>query len=104
MNKIALTVLLALAPLQASAAVRYMVQGMTCAEVQGAVKRDGVAILYRKGSGSGVPLYDRYVADKSFCQAGQDTIAEAVPTADTQNCRVYKCLDGSRFGGGGDNR
>jgi hypothetical protein len=103
-NKFALSALLALAPVEANAVVRYMVQGMTCSEVQDAVNRDGVAILYRKGSGSGVPLYDRYVADKSYCQAGQDTIGEGIPTADTQSCRVNKCLDGSRFGGGGNNR
>jgi hypothetical protein len=87
-----------LAPGEAGAIVRYMVQDMTCTEVQDSVSRDGVAILYRKG-GKGVPIYDRYVADKSFCQSGQETIKESVPTADTQSCRVSKCLDGSRFGG-----
>jgi hypothetical protein len=98
-RKFAFAVILALVPVEASAIVRYMVQGMTCAEVQNSVDRDGVAILYRQASKSGVPLYDRYVANGSFCQAGQDTIKESVPTADTQNCRVSKCLDGTRFGG-----
>lgn len=90
---------LVLAPVEASALVRYMVQDMTCAEVQDSVSRDGVAILYRKAGNSGVPIYDRYVANESFCQAGQDTIRESVPTADTKSCRISKCLDGSRFGG-----
>lgn len=99
MKKFALTGILALAPIEASAIVRYMVQDMTCAEVQNSVDRDGVAILYRQAGKSGIPLYDRYVANGSFCQAGQDTIKESVPTADTQNCRVSKCLDGTRFGG-----
>lgn len=104
MNKLVVAAIVVLLPAEAWAIVRYMVQDMTCQEVQSAVRRDGVAILYRKGSASGVPLYDRYVADKSFCQPGQDAISEAIPTADTQSCRVSKCLDGSRFGGGGDNR
>ncbi len=45
--------------------------------------RDGVAILYRKAGTAGVPIYDRYVANGSFCQGGEDTIKESVPTADT---------------------
>jgi len=98
-KKFALTGILALAPFEASAIVRYMVQDMTCAEVQNSVDRDGVAILYRQAGKNGVPLYDRYVANGSFCQAGQETIKESVPTADTQNCRVSKCMDGNRFGG-----
>lgn len=91
--------ILALTPVEASAIVRYMVQDMTCAEVQDSVSRDGVAILYRKAGSTGVPLYDRYVANQSFCQGGQDAIRASVPTADTQNCRVSKCMDATRFGG-----
>ena len=99
MKKLVLLTVLALAPVEASAIVRYMVQDMTCAEVQDSVNRDGVAILYRKSGSAGVPLYDRYVANQSFCQAGQDTIKESVPTADTRSCRISKCVDESRFGG-----
>ncbi len=91
--------LLSLMPGQASAIVRYMVQGMTCADVQGAVKRDGSAILYRQAAQSGVPLYDLYVANQSACQPGQATMRENVPTADTKSCPVEKCVDQSRFGG-----
>jgi len=88
-------------PFEASAIVRYMVADMTCAEVQDAVSRDGVAVLYRKTGRSGVPLYDRYVASQSFCEGGQSIVRESIPTADTQSCRVTKCMDSSRFG---DNR
>lgn len=97
--KFAVAAIVALAPAEASAIVRYMVQDMTCAEVQDAVNRDGVAILYRQAGRSGAPLYDRYVANESFCQGGQKTIKESVPTADTRTCRVSKCMDESRFGG-----
>ena len=102
MKRLALAVLLGIAPVEAWAIVRYMVQDMTCAEVQDAVQRDGVAILYRKAGNAGVPIYDRYVANQSFCQPGQQTIKETVPTADTRSCRVSKCIDENRFGG--DNR
>lgn len=98
-ERLALAVVAALAPVEAGAIVRYMVQDMTCAEVREAVGRDGVAILYRRAGAAGVPLYDRYVANRSFCQAGQDAIVDSVPTADTPSCRVSKCLDESRFGG-----
>ena len=99
MNKLVLAALLVILPADAFAIVRYMVQDMTCAEVQESVGRDGVAILYRKAGAAGVPLYDRYVANRSLCQAGQDAIKDSVPTADTPNCRVSKCVDESRFGG-----
>ncbi len=99
MKKLILAAMVVLTPVEASAIVRYMVQDMTCAEVQDAVNRDGVAILYRKSGQAGVPLYDRYVANESFCQGGQNAIKESVPTADTQTCRVAKCMDESRFGG-----
>jgi hypothetical protein len=98
-KKLAVAAILALAPVEASALVRYMVQDMTCAEVQNSVSRDGVAILYRKAGTGGVPIYDRYVANESFCQGGQNAIKESVPTADTQSCRIAKCLDANRFGG-----
>lgn len=87
-----------LLPADAFAIVRYMVQDMTCAEVQSAVDRDGVAILYRKADTSAIPLYDRYVANQSYCQGGQITIKEGIPTADTRSCRVSKCIDQNRFG------
>jgi len=71
--------------------------GQTCAEVQDAVQSDCIAILYRKAFAAGVPIYDRYVASQSFCQPGQATIKETVPTADPKSCRVSKCKN--RFGG-----
>lgn len=94
---IAAASMVAVAP--ASALVRYMVQGMTCADVQGAVERDGSAILYRQAGQSGVPLYDLYVAREASCQPGQTTIRENIPTADTTKCPVAKCVDQNRFGG-----
>jgi hypothetical protein len=83
---------------EASAIVRYMVQGMTCAEVQQALDRDGIAILYRQGE-SGIVLYDRFVKDGSLCQALTTTASEKIAVADTDECPVRKCIEVRRFGG-----
>jgi len=91
-----MTALFAIFAFDASAIVRYMIQGMTCAEVQEALDRDGVAVLYRQGK-SGVTLYDRYVKDGSFCTTG-DTMLERISAADTDDCRVTKCFELRRFG------
>ncbi len=48
MKRLMLGLILTLMPIEAFAIVRYMVQGMTCSEVQASVERDGVAILYQK--------------------------------------------------------
>jgi hypothetical protein len=82
----------------ASAIVRYMVQGMTCAEVQEALDRDGIAVLYRQGA-SGVSLYDRFVRDDSFCEALSTTATVRIAVADTAECLVSKCIELRRFGG-----
>jgi hypothetical protein len=90
--------ILSIASSDASAIVRYMVQGMTCAEVQEALDRDGIAILYRQGE-SGVVLYDRFVKDGAFCRASSTTARETITVADTDECPVSKCIDVRRFGG-----
>lgn len=49
MTRMALAAFFAIISFDASAIVRYMVQGMTCAEVREALDRDGVAILFSTG-------------------------------------------------------
>ncbi len=85
-----------LLPFEAHAIVRYLVQDMTCQEVQQAIERDGAAILYRKASASGLPLYNRYVRTGDFCEAGQKIARSSVSTADTDKCAVSKCEDQNR--------
>lgn len=97
MTRLAVAAFFLLISFDASAIVRYMVQGMSCAEVQDAVDRDGIAILYRQGK-SGVTLYDRFVKDASFCAAGYTTSRERISAADTDDCRVAKCIEARRFG------
>jgi hypothetical protein len=65
--------------------------------VQAALDRDGMAILFRQGK-SGVTLYDRFVRDGSFCATGYTTTGEGISSADTDNCRVTKCIDSRRLG------
>lgn len=97
MTRLAMAALFSIISFDASAIVRYMVQGMTCAEVQEAVGRDGTAILYRQGK-SGAALYDRFVKDGSFCATGYVTARERIKAADTDDCRVAKCIEARRFG------
>ena len=97
MKKIAMAAVFCIVSSEASAVLRYMVQGMTCAEVQEAVDRDGVAILYRQGK-SGVALYDRFVRDGSLCATGFTAAGEGISASDSDNCRVTKCIETKRFG------
>jgi hypothetical protein len=71
---------------------------MTCAEVQEAFDRDGIAILYRLGE-SGIVLYDRFVKDGPLCQALTTAASEKRAVADTDECPVRKCIEVRRFGG-----
>jgi hypothetical protein len=98
MFRLFVTVLLAVVSSEASAIVRYMVQGMSCAEMQEALDRDGRAVFYRQGK-SGVTLYDRFVKDESFCPAGYIATRERIEAADTDDCSVIKCIEARRFGG-----
>ena len=91
------TLMLSLVCYDAQAVVRYLVADMSCAEVEQALQRDGAAVLYRKGK-SGVALYDRFVGDGSSCPAGGTTTREGIAVADTDDCRLMKCIDVRRFG------
>jgi hypothetical protein len=97
MNRLAIAALFSLVAFDASAIVRYIVLDMTCKEVREALDRDGVAILYRQGK-SGVTLYDRFVKDGSFCPTGYTAAREGIDVADTDDCRVAKCIEVRRFG------
>ena len=97
MTRLAVAALFLIVSFDASAIVRYMVQGMSCAEVREALDRDGIAILYRQGK-SGVTLYDRFVKDGSFCATGYTAAREGINAADTDDCRVTKCIEARRFG------
>jgi hypothetical protein len=98
MSRLLAAALFTIVSFDASAIVRYLVQNMSCVEMQQVLDRDGIAIFYRQGS-SGVPLYDRFVKDDSFCASGYTGASEAIAAADTDECRVTKCIERRRFGG-----
>jgi hypothetical protein len=97
-TRLGLVAMFSVASFDAHAIVRYMVQGMTCSEVKEALDRDGIAVLYRQNE-SGISLYDRFVGERAFCQAGYTTASERIAVADTDECPVRKCIEVRRFGG-----
>jgi hypothetical protein len=64
----------------------------SCATVQDIVYHDGAVILRHQSKRvPGLPLYDRYVADITFCPLDQVTKWSSVPTADDPTCAVKRC-------------
>ncbi|MCO5065183.1 MAG: hypothetical protein M9924_12320 [Rhizobiaceae bacterium] len=85
--------LLVVATGQAQAITRYQTMSMTCAQVQAALKRDGVAILrWQSKRTPGLPLYGRYVSDGRYCDRGEVIDLDSVPTADKRSCTVKQCV------------
>ncbi len=81
---------------EASAISRYQTTSMSCARVQSAVNSDGQAILrYPARDSPSLVLFDRYVRDRTFCSSSQRADLQSVPAADTQSCRVRKCVRAS---------
>lgn len=73
---------------------RYNVQSMSCAAVQQAVDRDGAAILrWQSPRNPSLTIYDRYVRNSLFCDKGQYPKRAYVPTSNTSQCQVSKCVD-----------
>ncbi len=79
--------------LPAHAISRYNSMQMSCDEAQSRIQEEGAVILrYRSARNPSLPLYDRYVAHGGYCQPGEYAKLEVVPTADTNRCRVLKCM------------
>lgn len=98
---LAMTISVAAGP--AFAIERYQISRMSCDSVQAAVENDGAAILRWQSSRTGLPRYDRYVSDSSFCNSGEVAKFASVPTADDRTCAVQKCEmiePRERFGSG----
>ena len=98
MPRLVASIVLSFICCDAGAAVRYLVANMSCAEVQQALERDRAAIVYRKGK-SGAALYDRFVDGNSACPAGTAATTEGIAVADTDDCKLTKCIDVRRFSG-----
>ena len=93
MRKILVALCLAASVLPAQAISRYESMQMSCGEAQARIQQEGAVILrYRSPRNPSLPLYDRYVASARWCNGGEYTKLEAVPTADTNRCTVYRCF------------
>ncbi|CAO4154134.1 Putative DNA-binding transcriptional regulator AlpA [Methylorubrum thiocyanatum] len=85
------------AGLSPALAQRPSTTNLTCARVRTVVARQGAAVL-----GTGGPTFDRFVRDRSFCEATEIGRRAFVPTRDNPGCFVgYTCYEpgpGDRFG------
>lgn len=92
MRQIILALCITCVSLPALAIQRYNVLEMSCSAVQNAVNRDGAAILrYHSTRDPSLPLYDRYVRNRLFCEPYQFAARARVPTKDNNQCVVHKC-------------
>ena len=98
MRHLSLAAALIFVATEAAAINRYDPTQMSCAEVQAAIEREGAVILrYASGTIFGLPRYDRYVSGHSWCAQGEVVRSAGVPSADTQYCRVKKCVTSDIF-------
>ncbi|MDP3898903.1 MAG: hypothetical protein Q8Q62_19710 [Mesorhizobium sp.] len=84
---------LAASALPAQAISRYNSMQMSCSQAQSRIQSEGAVILrYRSARNPSLPLYDRYVAHGGYCKQDEFAKLEVVPTADTNRCRVLRCM------------
>lgn len=87
-SSIAIALLIA-ATSAASAQGRPDSTRMSCGQAAALVQRSGALVL-----GTGGMTYDRYVADRRFCNPTEQTKPAFAPAADTPRCFVgYTCIE-----------
>lgn len=94
--KRAVLVALSLSVLSAEALAisRYNSRSMSCGNIQATIQREGAAILrYSSTRTPGLPLYDRYVANGTYCGYGESAETSSVPASDTPTCLVLVCKE-----------
>jgi hypothetical protein len=83
----------------AQAISRYDPTRMSCDRVHATVAANGAVLLrYRSPRNPSLTLYDRYIASGRFCNLGEYAARSSVPSADLDQCPVYKCqqIEGGR--------
>ncbi|WP_269583933.1 hypothetical protein [Roseibium sp. Sym1] len=65
---------------------------MTCAQVQALINQRGAAVI-----STGRYTFDRYVANRNFCQHGEVLYKDYIPTRDTNRCYVQRCQEFQRW-------
>lgn len=91
---IGLALALSVLALDAHAISRYNSQTMTCERAQATLRREGAVIFAYRGRNN-APLYDRYVANSSYCEGTDITRVTSIPTSDNNRCIVYRCFEKS---------
>lgn len=93
---LAAAMLVLLTATQASALAQIQATGMSCAQVQASLQKNGQAVVhYRSARNPTLPLYDRYVANAGYCSVKQLPSTFSVPTRDNPKCRLMKCISKS---------
>lgn len=75
-----------LAAVPAMAQHRVDARQLDCASVQSLIFQRGAVVLT-----TGQHTYDRYVADGRFCFSPDVPRYTTIPSADTDQCPVYRC-------------
>ncbi|MBW8636696.1 hypothetical protein K1W69_05790 [Hoeflea sp. WL0058] len=97
MKTLLLAAIMSMTTVSAIAMNTYNTRGMTCAQIQSALKRDGIAQLhYASPRNPGVPLYDTFVASSRDCRSSSMSKPAYVTTRDTRKCQVRQCVRKSR--------
>lgn len=74
-------------PLASKAAARPDIRTMTCAQAQDTILRNGGIVM-----STGTHTFERFVANKSFCDPFQEVRPRWYATADNPQCRLnYIC-------------
>jgi hypothetical protein len=93
MKAVVSSLVLSMIAAEGQAATGIEITGMTCAQVQSRLDREGVAMLrYRSARNPSLPVYGQYVASGRFCRSGQMGAISTIPTTDTSACPVRKCV------------
>ncbi|TPW25870.1 hypothetical protein [Pararhizobium mangrovi] len=92
MKAFAAALALVILPLPAQAIQRYETTALSCDQVHAVIAHDGAAILQYTAPDSGLPIYDRYVANGNYCEAYSVPERDTILTNDTPSCPVYHCM------------
>ncbi|MCK7614142.1 hypothetical protein [Roseibium sediminicola] len=93
LTKLAITALagsslLAATTLAGAQSGRPNTTSMSCGQVQSLIQQRGGVVL-----STGRYTFDRYVANRNFCQHGEVTQRDYVPTRDNNRCMVWRCVN-----------
>jgi len=61
---------------------------MTCTQVQSMITQRGGVVI-----STGQYTFDRYVANRNFCQHGEILRKDYIPTRDNNRCYVQRCVN-----------